>query len=145
MVEIDLIEKAEKLDLEDNEEGVEEEVNPDASAPAKKKKKKRKPKRKGARQQTSPPSVPLPLLFPDNVYPKGEICSYKDDNLWRETNEEKRAAERLMDDGDYNDIRRAAEVHRQVNLEEFLRDVGQKVCTRYDQTRHDYGRNLRLD
>lgn len=34
-------------------------------------------------------------------------------NLWRTTNEEKRALERQMFD-QYNDVRRAAEVHRQV-------------------------------
>ncbi|KAJ1562248.1 Methionine aminopeptidase 2B, partial [Cladochytrium tenue] len=34
-------------------------------------------------------------------------------NLWRVTSEEKRAQERLLQDK-YNDIRRAAEVHRQV-------------------------------
>jgi methionyl aminopeptidase len=105
----ELNEKVKQLDVQEVDD--EEEI---AANPEKKKKRKRKPKRKGARQQTSPPSVPLPLLFPDNVYPKGEICSYKDDNLWRETNEEKRANERLLDAGDYNDIRRAAEVHRQV-------------------------------
>ncbi|KAI9145318.1 peptidase M24, structural domain-containing protein [Paraphysoderma sedebokerense] len=38
---------------------------------------------------------------------------YKDDNLWRTTSEEKRALERSMTD-EYNDVRRAAEVHRQV-------------------------------
>lgn len=34
-------------------------------------------------------------------------------NLWRTTSEEKRAAERASED-DYNDMRKAAEVHRQV-------------------------------
>lgn len=34
-------------------------------------------------------------------------------NLWRTTSEEKRAEERLKEE-DYNDLRRAAEVHRQV-------------------------------
>jgi methionyl aminopeptidase len=120
---VDVIGKVEQLDVEDNEEvelgdDQEPQLNPDGSAAAaKKKKKKRKPKRKGPRVQTCPPTVPLPLLFPDNIYPKGEIASYKDDNLWRETNEEKRANERLLDAGDYNDIRRAAEVHRQARFE----------------------------
>ncbi|XP_074609473.1 uncharacterized protein LOC141863703 [Acropora palmata] len=39
--------------------------------------------------------------------------SYKDDNLWRETNEEKRALERMQSDI-YSDVRQAAEAHRQV-------------------------------
>lgn len=38
---------------------------------------------------------------------------YKLSNLWRETNEEKRYVERSQNDS-YNDIRRAAEVHRRV-------------------------------
>lgn len=36
-----------------------------------------------------------------------------DSNTWRTTSEEKRAAERMKEE-DYNDLRRAAEVHRQV-------------------------------
>lgn len=42
-------------------------------------------------EQTSPPSVPVSKLFPDGNYPAGEICSYKDDNIWRETSEEKKS------------------------------------------------------
>jgi hypothetical protein len=95
-----------------------------------KKKKKRKPKKKrggadGAAaaagsssggpvpQQTEPPSVPVKLLFPDGKFPEGEFQSYKDDNLWRETSAEKRELERLTADM-INDVRQAAEVHRQV-------------------------------
>ncbi|GFR45393.1 hypothetical protein Agub_g6774 [Astrephomene gubernaculifera] len=63
--------------------------------------------------QTSPPSVPVRLLFPDGKYPEGEWQSYKDDNLWRETSAEKRELERLNWDM-LNEVRRAAEVHRQV-------------------------------
>jgi hypothetical protein len=36
-------------------------------------------------------------------------------NLWRTTSEEKRAEEKLKEE-EYNDLRRAAEVHRQVSL-----------------------------
>ncbi|KAG2451907.1 hypothetical protein HYH02_003682 [Chlamydomonas schloesseri] len=63
--------------------------------------------------QTDPPSVPVRLLFPDGKYPEGEWQSYKDDNLWRETSAEKRELERLNWDM-LNDVRRAAEVHREV-------------------------------
>ena len=35
-------------------------------------------------------------------------------NLWRETNEEKRALERMQSDI-YSDVRQAAEAHRQVS------------------------------
>ena len=69
------------------------------SAAAKKKKKKKKKKKTGGggerrrglgrRGQTAPPSIPVSKLF-NGVYPEGEIQRYKDDNLWRETNEEKR-------------------------------------------------------
>lgn len=86
---------------------------------AAKKKRKRKPKKKKPTAQTDPPSIPVSKFF--TTYPIGEIQSYKvystptqDDNLWRETDEEKRAQERMLDTEQYNDIRRAAEVHRQV-------------------------------
>ena len=52
-------------------------------------------------------------LFPGGVYPEGEFQSYKDDQRWRETSEEKRQLERLERDV-LNEVRRAAEVHRQV-------------------------------
>ncbi|KAI9226910.1 MAG: peptidase M24, structural domain-containing protein [Piptocephalis tieghemiana] len=52
-------------------------------------------------------------LFSDGVYPLGEVMDYRDDNLWRVTDEEKRAEERARK-GDYNKVRQAAEVHRQV-------------------------------
>ncbi|CAL4907077.1 unnamed protein product [Urochloa decumbens] len=48
---------------------------------------------------------------------QGEIQQYKDDNLWRTTNEEKRELERLQKPI-YNSVRRAAEVHRQELYEE---------------------------
>ncbi|GBF94970.1 methionine aminopeptidase 2B [Raphidocelis subcapitata] len=64
-------------------------------------------------KQTEPPGVPVRLLFPGGKYPEGEFQSYKDDNLWRETSAEKRELERLQWDM-VNDVRQAAEVHRQV-------------------------------
>lgn len=59
----------------------------------------------------------LPLLlccfsYADR-FPEGEWQSYKDDNLWRETSAEKRELQRLQADM-INDVRQAAEVHRQV-------------------------------
>ncbi|CAG8698234.1 22217_t:CDS:10, partial [Gigaspora rosea] len=63
--------------------------------------------------QTEPPSIPVSKFFPDGKYPEGEICEYKNDNLNRITNEEKRYLDRMHFD-DYNDLRHAAEVHRQV-------------------------------
>ncbi|XP_067023450.1 methionine aminopeptidase 2-like isoform X1 [Acropora muricata] len=63
--------------------------------------------------QTNPPTIPISKLFPNGNFPEGEIIRYKDDNLWRETNEEKRALERMQSDI-YSDVRQAAEAHRQV-------------------------------
>jgi methionyl aminopeptidase len=91
------------------------------------KKKKKKPKKKkagGPVKQTSPPRTGLSKLFPSGEYPLGEIRDYTDkyycsernltcSNLWRVTSEEKRALDRSMD-SDFNDLRHAAEVHRQV-------------------------------
>jgi methionyl aminopeptidase len=47
-------------------------------------------------------------------FPEGEWQSYKDDNLWRETSAEMREKDRLQADM-INDVRQAAEVHRQVS------------------------------
>ncbi|KAJ1514698.1 Methionine aminopeptidase 2 [Coelomomyces lativittatus] len=65
-----------------------------------------------AKAQTSPPSIPVRILF-NGIYPEGELIHYKDDNMHRITSEEARAAEKVVE-SDYNDIRRAAEVHREV-------------------------------
>jgi methionyl aminopeptidase len=54
----------------------------------------------------------LSRIFTDEKYPEGQTCEYND-NLKRTTDEEKRALERDNYDA-YNDLRKAAEVHRQV-------------------------------
>ncbi|XP_042894376.1 methionine aminopeptidase 2-like isoform X2 [Penaeus japonicus] len=82
---------------------VEEEAQPEA-------------KEKGPLQQTDPPTVPIVDLFPDGVFPVGEICEYKikqDDRnaINRMTSEEKKALETSFDDM-YREIRIGAEVHR---------------------------------
>ncbi|KAI9016793.1 peptidase M24, structural domain-containing protein [Hyaloraphidium curvatum] len=64
-------------------------------------------------QQTDPPTIPVAHFFPNHRFPEGEIAEYADNNRWRTTSEEKRSMERLQSD-DYNDLRHAAEVHRQV-------------------------------
>lgn len=99
---------------DDDEEN--EPADAGAGGEGKKKKKKKKPKKKKA-QQSEPPRVGLSKLFPDGIYPEGEIQEYKNDNSWRTTSEEKRLLEKLaLEDPDetYNNIRRASEVHRQV-------------------------------
>lgn len=114
-------------DGEDEEDDDEEEGVAAAGGPvngaAKKKKKKKKPKKKKAAVptvQSSPPRVPVSTFFPSGNYPEGECSPYLNDNAWRTTSEEKRHLERLAAQEDasspdnYNAIRRAAEVHRQV-------------------------------
>ncbi|KAF9304561.1 Methionine aminopeptidase 2 [Mortierella antarctica] len=109
-----------KMESNDNKEdeddggeddGEEEEKTGPTGAARKKKKKSNKKKKKV--KQTEPPTIPLSTIFPSKIYPEGELSEYKDDNLWRTTSEEKRALEKQNFD-QYNDARRAAEVHRQV-------------------------------
>ncbi|KAF9909967.1 Methionine aminopeptidase 2 [Lobosporangium transversale] len=103
--------KAEDDDDEDDDD--EEEGANTTEATATKKKKKKNNKKKKKTTQTEPPTIPVSKIFSNKIYPEGEICDYKEDNLWRTTNEEKRYLERQNFD-QYNDVRRASEVHRQV-------------------------------
>jgi len=64
-------------------------------------------------EQTFPPSIPISDLFPNKVFPLGEIQPYLDNNSYRTTSEEKRALERIHS-SIYEDVRRASEAHRQV-------------------------------
>ncbi|RDX51888.1 peptidase M24A methionine aminopeptidase [Lentinus brumalis] len=115
----DEVPPAAAVDGEEDEE-MEEEGAPEAQGAGgegKKKKKKKKPKKKSKLEQTEPPTIGLTKLFPDGNFPEGELQEYKDDNSYRTTSEEKRYDERMaMEDPEvtYNNIRRAAEVHRQV-------------------------------
>jgi len=73
--------------------------------------------------QTNPPKIPISTLFPDGIYPKGEISDYiKDFNCYRTTNEEKRLLERTSEKT-YEYARKAAEVHRQVrqNMQSWIK------------------------
>ncbi|KAK0537811.1 Methionine aminopeptidase 2 [Tilletia horrida] len=99
------------------------------------KKKKKKNKKSGAAKrrakanrgpnpavaQSDPPRIGLTKIYLDGVFPVGEIVEYDrskwDENLKRVTDEERRERERILQEGDgnnYNVLRRAAEVHRQV-------------------------------
>ncbi|KAF9373909.1 Methionine aminopeptidase 2 [Podila verticillata] len=101
---------------EDEDEGDEDDGDEDektGSTTVVKKKKKKSNKKKKKVKQTEPPTIPVSTIFPSKIYPEGELSEYKNDNLWRTTSEEKRALEKLNFD-QYNDARRAAEVHRQV-------------------------------
>lgn len=105
----------------DDDENDDEPEDVAAGDSEKKKKKKKKNKKKKKVQQTEPPTIGLSKLFPSGVYPEGEIQAYDtshfDESRQRVTAEELRERERLVqqqDGFDYNIIRRAAEVHRQV-------------------------------
>eukprot|EP00659_Diplonema_papillatum_P000977 gene977-1491_t len=81
-----------------------------------------KKSKKGLKQQTWPvPTVPVSKQFPHDAYPLGEVTEYHQDcNLFRATSEEKRELDRLAN-LNYNEIRRAAEVHRQVR--KYIQDL----------------------
>ncbi|KAL8943875.1 MAG: hypothetical protein Q9211_000814 [Gyalolechia sp. 1 TL-2023] len=101
---------------EDADEHVPESIAAATGGQAKKKKKKnkkKKPKKKSPTAQTEPPSVLISQLFPNDSYPKGEEVSYKDDNSYRTTDEEKRHLDNINSDF-LSDYRQAAETHRQV-------------------------------
>ncbi|KAG8458279.1 hypothetical protein KFE25_001571 [Diacronema lutheri] len=75
------------------------------------------PASEGAPVQTFPPTVPVADLYPSGEFPRGEEVAYthKDWNsaAHATTAEEVRERERIFSIN-YNEIRRAAEVHRQV-------------------------------
>ncbi|EIE25282.1 peptidase M24A, methionine aminopeptidase [Coccomyxa subellipsoidea C-169] len=77
-------------------------------------------KGEGPKKQTEPPSIPVADLFPSKIFPEGERQSYNNDQRWRETSEEKRELERLEFDI-LNEVRQAAEVHRQVR--QYIRTI----------------------
>jgi len=85
-------------------------------AAKKKRKRKRKPKKAGGAnptKQSSPPRVLLSNLFPNGEYPVGQEVEYRDENLYRTTDEEKRHLDRMNNDF-LQEYRQGAEIHRQV-------------------------------
>lgn len=110
---------------EDDDDGDEEEgeSKDSGSDPAKKKKKKPKKKKKAAggdaeskaevKGQTFPPTIPVAKLFAGKPFPTGEIMEHAGVfNTYRTTSEEKRMLDRAHESV-YNEVREAAEVHRQ--------------------------------
>ncbi|KAL1491003.1 hypothetical protein ABEB36_011665 [Hypothenemus hampei] len=93
-----------------------------------KKKKKRNRKKGGSKiVQTDPPSIPIIDLFPDGNFPVGEIQEYplvNDDRTAKDrfTSEEKKALDRMHNDI-YNEVRLAAEAHRQTrkHIQEWIK------------------------
>lgn len=106
-------------DEEDDEEEAGTEEGTDAT---KKKKKKRNKKKTGgagggggaATGKPVAPSIPIVEQFKDGKYPEGEIMQYPDATTAKDrfTSEEKRALDRMHLDI-YNELRLAAEAHRQ--------------------------------
>eukprot|EP01023_Acetabularia_acetabulum_P051514 TRINITY_DN5701_c0_g1_i1.p1 TRINITY_DN5701_c0_g1~~TRINITY_DN5701_c0_g1_i1.p1 ORF type:complete len:508 (-),score=104.64 TRINITY_DN5701_c0_g1_i1:132-1655(-) len=127
LVENDQSTDNENVQLEDKggeAEGKEDGENVQSQAQASgssKKKKKKKNNNSKPTEQTSPPSIPVAHLFPEGIYPEGEWLSYHQDQIWRESNEEKKQLQKLEFDM-INEVRQAAEVHRQV------RKHMQQVC-----------------
>jgi len=81
------------------------------------KKKKNKNKKKAAKAQTDPPTLPIADLFPTGTFPEGQIMDHPlsaDDSKAKNrfNSEEARAIDRLQIDM-YNEVRQAAEAHRQ--------------------------------
>lgn len=100
-------------------ENVDNEANNEEAEGEKKKKKRNRKKGGGKCQELTAPQIPIVDQFPDEVFPIGEIQQYitnKDDRTAKDrfTNEEKRALDRMHNDI-YNEVRLAAEAHRQVN------------------------------
>ncbi|PBP22219.1 methionine aminopeptidase 2-like protein [Diplocarpon rosae] len=108
-------------EAEDSDDDEDEKVAGDGAADGgakKKRKRKRKPKKAGgsgaaATKQSEPPRVLLSNLFPNGVYPVGEEVEYRDENLYRTTDEEKRHLDRMNNDF-LQEYRQGAEIHRQV-------------------------------
>ncbi|BFF93884.1 methionine aminopeptidase 2 [Drosophila madeirensis] len=93
------------------------------------KKKNNKGKKAGS-GQTEPPTIPISKLFPSGVFPEGEIVEHPtpkdlpDDRTAKDrfTSEEKRALDRMNNDI-YQELRQAAEAHRQTRqyMQRFIK------------------------
>ncbi|KAJ8732646.1 hypothetical protein PYW07_015245 [Mythimna separata] len=111
-------------------EKVEVTVEDGAAEGDEKKKKKKKNKNKSGKgptkEQTNPPTIPIAELYPDGNFPEGQITEHGpaegiDERTAKErfSSEEKRALDRLHQDI-YQEIRHAAEAHRQTR--KYMRD-----------------------
>ncbi|XP_026730022.1 methionine aminopeptidase 2 [Trichoplusia ni] len=116
------INATEKIDPEKIEDG-------GAEGDEKKKKKKKNKSKSGkgpSKEQTNPPTIPIAELYPDGNFPEGQIMEHGpaegiDERTAKErfSSEEKRALDRLHQDI-YQEIRHAAEAHRQTR--KYMRD-----------------------
>ncbi|XP_038210922.1 methionine aminopeptidase 2 [Zerene cesonia] len=122
-----------EVTVENNEGGLENQAQAESvennvgDAEDKKKKKKNKNKNKNAtKAQTNPPTIPIGELFPDGNFPEGQIMEHGpaegiDERTAKDrfSSEEKRALDRMHQDI-YQEIRHAAEAHRQTR--QYMRD-----------------------
>ena len=78
--------------------------------------------------QTNPPTIPVNDQFRNRAFPPGEICEYVGENAYRTSSAELRARE-MLDVSTLQDMREAAEVHRQVRkyAKEHLIKPGAKL------------------
>ncbi|PVU93884.1 hypothetical protein BB559_003135 [Furculomyces boomerangus] len=81
---------------------------------------------KVAEVQTDPPTIPITKLYPNQNYPEGEIQQYPNDDTMKtkfNKDEIKRLEKQEIGFEGLNDMRRAAEVHRQVrrHAREFIK------------------------
>ncbi|CAJ1433108.1 unnamed protein product [Effrenium voratum] len=102
----------------------------------------RRVKNWGARQWRQSPQfdVPVSEQFPDSNFPQGECVEYVGNNAFRTTSAEKRELERLAS-YDYEKIRKAGEVHRQVRryVQSYVKP-GLKmtdICQRLERKTHE--------
>lgn len=84
--------------------------------------------------------IPVSEQYPDNQFPQGECVEYVGNNASRTTSAEKRELERLAS-YDYEKIRKAAEVHRQVRryVQSYVKP-GMKmteICQRLERKTHE--------
>lgn len=117
--EVDKVtEKLDEVNL--NGAGEEEDGGEEGKGKKKRKRKNKNPAggaAKGGKGQTDPPSIPIAQLFSNGVFPVGQEMEYplvNDDRTAKDrfTSEEKRALDRMHNDI-YNEVRLAAEAHRQ--------------------------------
>lgn len=104
---------AEPEDSDDEEAAGEGAPEGGAKKKRKRKKKKKTPSAANPTKQSSPPRVLLSNLFTSGEYPVGQLEDYRDENLYRTTNEEKRHLDRMNNDF-LQEYRQGAEIHRQV-------------------------------
>jgi len=66
------------------------------------------------RVQTSPPTIPIVAQYPKQLYTAGEIQEYTRENHTHRISDAELAAKEQLTFNDLNDLRKAAECHRQV-------------------------------